>query len=89
MGLYSPCFQPGNSFSPTEPPVVQTDASRGAWSSVFSTNPLGLDGSKAKPLVSHGNFLTSNTFTRIKAQKAINFEKQTAFENIILPCSLF
>lgn len=41
------CFQPGNSFSSSESSVAQVSASRGAWSSGFSTNPLGSDGSKA------------------------------------------
>jgi len=38
--------------------------------------------------VSHRNFLTPNTSTPKKAQKAINDEKQTPFENISSQCSL-
>lgn len=58
------------SFSSTETSVTQTGTSRGAWTSGFSTNSLGLDGSKAKPLVIHRNFLTPNTSTPKKTTES-------------------
>lgn len=67
-------------FSSTETTVRQKATFRGAWSSGFSANSLALDDSKAKTLVSHRNFLTPNN--NQKPQKAINYEKQTCFENI-------
>lgn len=72
------------SFSSIETPVAQIAASRGAWSSGFSTNSLGLDGSKAETLVSHRNFLTPNISTPKKAQKAINYEKQAPSRTFLL-----
>lgn len=47
MGPITHLFQPANNFSSSESSVAQMSASRGAWSSGFSTNPLGSDGSKA------------------------------------------
>lgn len=64
------------SFSSTKTSVAPIATSRGAWSSGFSTNSLGLDGSKAKTLVSHRNFLIPNTSTPKKKHR-----KQSTMKN--------